>query len=50
MERWERRERKLTRRREAMKVSGLGLKKVVLPLLQRKAAAAKAKRRTRRAG
>ncbi len=37
VERWERRERKLRKRREDMKVSGIGLKKVLLPLLEKKA-------------
>jgi hypothetical protein len=53
MERWERRERKLKRRREGMKVSGVGLKKVLLPLLEKRAkqaerpAAGKPRRRRR---
>ncbi len=37
MERWERRERKLKKQREGMKVTGMGLKKVLLPLLEKKA-------------
>jgi len=39
LDRWERRERKLAARRRAMKVSGQGLKKVLLPLLAKKAKA-----------
>lgn len=41
MQRWERRERKLKKRREAMQVHGQGLKKVLLPLIARKAEEAK---------
>ena len=41
MERWEDRERKLRRRRQGMKVSGQGLKKVLLPIIARKAEEAK---------
>ncbi len=41
VERWERRERKLKRRRQGMKVSGQGLKKVLLPIIARKAEEAK---------
>ncbi len=37
MEHWERRERKLQKRRKAMRMAGAGLKKVILPLLQKKA-------------
>ncbi len=36
-ERWERRARKLAKRREGMQVTGAGLKKVLLPLLRKKA-------------
>lgn len=36
-DRWERRERKLLGRRRAMKASGMGLKKVLLPLLEKRA-------------
>jgi hypothetical protein len=36
MERWERRARKLRKRRDAMQVSGAGLKKVHLPMLDRR--------------
>ncbi len=37
MTHWERRDRKLQRRREGMRVSGLALKKVLLPLLEKRA-------------
>jgi hypothetical protein len=37
MERWERRARKLAKRREGMRVTGASLKKVLLPLLSKKA-------------
>jgi hypothetical protein len=40
MARWERRERKLRARREALHSSGLSIKKVLLPVIQRKAEAA----------
>lgn len=41
MRRWERRERKLKKRRERMRLHGQGLKKVVLPIIARKAEEAK---------
>ncbi len=37
MERWERRAKKLAKRREGMRVTGEGLKKVLLPLLRKRA-------------
>ena len=37
MSRWERRERKLRKRRDEMRVSGAGLKKILLPLIQKRA-------------
>ncbi len=37
LERWERRARKLAKRREGMQVAGAGLKKVLLPLLRKRA-------------
>lgn len=40
-QRWLRRERKLRKRREGMRVSGQGLKKVLLPVIARKAEEAK---------
>ena len=43
MERWERRARKLTKRREGMQVTGAGLKKVLLPLLRKRAEDAESK-------
>ena len=46
--RWERRDRKLKARRQAMRVSGLGLKKVTLPLLRQKARKAQDFKRTTR--
>ncbi|MHB1006474.1 MAG: hypothetical protein ACYC3S_12665 [Chloroflexota bacterium] len=49
MERWERRDNKLQRRRREMKVSGQGLKKVLLPIIARKAEKAK-RAATRRQG
>ncbi len=52
MERWERRARKIAKRREGMQVTGAGLKKVLLPLLRKRAEdsekAAKPKRPTKR--
>lgn len=42
-ERWQRRERKLRKRRETMPVSGAGLKKVILPLVKKKAKEAERK-------
>ena len=50
MERWERRERKLERRRVGMRVSGIGLKKVIVPILERRAAQASAGEKNRLAG
>ncbi len=41
MERWERRERKLEKRRKAMKMSGRGLITVIRPLITRQAEEAK---------
>jgi hypothetical protein len=41
VEKWQRREHKLKKRREAMRVHGQGLKKVLLPLIARKAEEAK---------
>ncbi|TAK30657.1 MAG: hypothetical protein EPO21_19120 [Chloroflexota bacterium] len=35
--RWQRRERKLDAKRKAMRITGAGLKKVILPLLLKKA-------------
>jgi hypothetical protein len=35
--RWQRRERKLVAQRKAMKASGMSLKKVLLPLLEKRA-------------
>lgn len=40
MDRWERREQKRLKRRKAMRMAGAGLKKVILPLMQKKAEAA----------
>jgi hypothetical protein len=37
VERWERRAKKLAKRREQMQMSGAGLKKVLLPLFLRRA-------------
>ena len=37
MHRWERREQKLLKRRDPMRMAGAGLKKVILPLWQKKA-------------
>jgi len=50
--RWERRARKLEKRRKAMKASGMALKRVLLPLIEKRAEearhAAPKKRRLRR--
>lgn len=43
-QRWQRRARKQQKRREAMKESGVGLKKVILPLIQKKAEKAEKRR------
>ena len=47
MERWERRERKIKRRRDEMKVSGAGLKRMLLPLIQKRAEKAERARKPR---
>ena len=51
MDRWERRAKKLAKRRGGMQVTGAGLKKVLLPLLRKRAEEAEspeAKPKTRR--
>ena len=50
MERWESRARKLAKRRDGMRVNGAGLKKVLLPLLRRKAEKAQPKAREKGGG
>ncbi len=48
MERWERRAQKLAKRREGMQVTGAGLKKVLLPLLRKRAEEGKSSRPRRK--
>jgi hypothetical protein len=50
MERWARREKKRAKLRGGMQVSGIGVKKVILPLIERKAADAEKSAGEKRSG